>query len=88
MFCWLGLIKYLGEEENYGPKIGAIAVGGLTGFILALRGGKFKRFVYTSTGALAMASICFPKEAAEYSKIAMAEGKKYATIGYNFIYGG
>lgn len=88
MVLFIGLIKYLGEEDNYAPKVGAIAVGSLTGYILALRGGRFKRLVYTSAGALAMASICYPKEASEYSKIAVEEGRKYATIGYNFIYGG
>lgn len=84
----VGLIKYLGEEENYAPKAGAIALGGLTGFIFGLRGGRFKRIVYASTGALAMASVCYPKEASEYSKVVVEEGKKYATIGYNFVYGG
>lgn len=83
-----GLIKYLGEEDNFAPKIGAIAVGGLAGYILGLRGGTFKRVLYSSVGALGMASICYPKEASQYSKIAVEEGKKYATIGYNFIYGG
>lgn len=83
-----GLIKYLGEEDNFAPKVGAIAVGGLAGYILGLRGGKFKRLFYASVGALGMASICYPKQAAQYSHIAAEEGKKYATIGYNFIYGG
>lgn len=78
----------MGEEDNFAPKVGAIALGGLTGYIFGLRGGRFKRLLYTSAGALGMASICYPKEASKYSKIAVEEGKKYATIGYNFIYGG
>lgn len=69
-------------------KAGAIAVGGLAGLIMGLRGGFFRRTLFTSIGALGMASICYPKEAAEYSEIALEEGKNYATIGYNFVYGG
>lgn len=83
-----GLIKYLGEEDRTAPKAGAIALGGLTGIILGLRGGLFKRGLYGTVGAGIMASICYPKEAKEYSEIAFEEGKKYATIAYNFAYGG
>lgn len=35
-----------------------------------------------------MAAVCYPKEATEYSQIALVEAQKYATIAYNFIYGG
>lgn len=76
------------EEDNTAPKAGAIAIGGLAGLILGLRGGFFKRTIYASVGAAAMASLCYPKEAAEYSEIAIEEAKKYVTIGYNFVYGG
>lgn len=83
-----GLIKYLGEEDATAPKAGAIALGGLTGIIFGLRGGLFKKTLYGTVGAGIMASICYPKEAKEYSEIAYEEGKKYATIAYNFAYGG
>uniref|UniRef100_A0A336LQL4 MICOS complex subunit n=1 Tax=Culicoides sonorensis TaxID=179676 RepID=A0A336LQL4_CULSO len=78
---------YLNEEDNTVPRAGAIAVGGLAGLIFGLRGGFFKRLIYSSVGAGGVASICYPKEAKVYSEQALVEGKKYATIGYNFIYG-
>lgn len=79
---------YLNEEDNTLPRAGAIAVGGLAGLIFGLRGGFFKKLIYTSIGAGGVASICYPKEAKIYSEKALVEGKKYATIGYNFVYGG
>lgn len=86
---FLGLVDYLGKEDSdQTHKAGAIAIGGLTGLIFGLRGGFFRRVLFTSAGALGMASICYPNEAAEYSEYALEEAKKYGTIGYNFIYGG
>ncbi|XP_014206979.1 MICOS complex subunit MIC27 isoform X2 [Copidosoma floridanum] len=76
-------LDYLREESNVLPRIGAVGLGGLSGLILALRGGKFKKLVYTSTGALAVASICYPKQAQEGVIIA----KYYVNVGYNFFYG-
>lgn len=78
----------MGQEDNTTPKVGAIAIGGLTGLILGLRGGFFKRTLYASIGATAMAAVCYPKEASEYSEIGFQEAKKYLTIAYNFAYGG
>lgn len=83
-----GAIKYLAEEENTTPKYGAIAIGGLAGYIFGLRGGLFRRAVYSTVGALGMASICYPKEAAQYYQLSVLEAKRYAVIGYNFAYGG
>ncbi|XP_065162802.1 MICOS complex subunit MIC27 isoform X2 [Atheta coriaria] len=81
------LVDYLGDEENQAPKAPAIAIGGLTGFIFGLRGGFFKKVIYTSVGALGMAAVCYPKEAREYGGLALDEGHRYATIAYNFAYG-
>ncbi|KAF2896043.1 hypothetical protein ILUMI_10136 [Ignelater luminosus] len=81
------LISYLQQEDNTTPKYGAIAVGGIAGLIFGLRGGFFKRTIYASTGALGMAALCYPKEAAEYSQIGITEAKRYATIAYNFVNG-
>lgn len=77
------LIEYLREDSNVMPRLGAIGIGGLAGLIFGLRGGKFKRLVYTSVGALSVGAICYPKQAGESVSIA----KHYANIGYNFIYG-
>lgn len=76
------------KEDNTLPKAGAIAIGGLTGLIFGLRGRIIKRTLYATTGAMGMAAICYPKEAAEYSQLGLIESKKYLTIAYNFIYGG
>ncbi|XP_071455499.1 MICOS complex subunit MIC27 isoform X2 [Hetaerina americana] len=81
------IISFLKEENNYLPRAGAIGLGGLTGLVLGLRGGFFRRLLYGSTGALAMASLCYPNEAAIYSKEAVQNAKKYALIGYNFVNG-
>lgn len=43
-----GMFHYLREEENKQVRIGAVAMGGLTGFIFGLRGG----FIRVSTIAL------------------------------------
>ncbi|XP_066258631.1 MICOS complex subunit MIC27 isoform X2 [Euwallacea similis] len=81
------LVDYLRQEDNTLPKAGAIGIGALTGLIFGLRGGIFKRTIYATTGALGMASVCYPKEAAEYTELSLIEGKKYLTIAYNFVYG-
>ncbi|XP_030752439.1 MICOS complex subunit MIC27 isoform X2 [Sitophilus oryzae] len=81
------LVDYLRQEDNSLPKAGAIGIGALTGLIFGLRGGIFKRTLYAATGALGMASVCYPKEASEYSQVGAAEGKKILTIAYNFVYG-
>jgi hypothetical protein len=74
----------LKDEPNILPRIGAVGVGGLSGFILALRGGKFKKLVYTSTGALIIASICYPNKAQTGMKFV----KYYVNVGFNFLLGG
>lgn len=66
------------------PRVGAIAIGGLAGLVLGLRGRTFKRLVYSSTGALTTAAICYPKKAEE----GLDAAKHYINVGYNFIYGG
>ncbi|XP_018579975.1 MICOS complex subunit MIC27 [Anoplophora glabripennis] len=81
------VISYLQEENNTLPKAGAIGIGALTGLIFGLRGGFFKRTLYATTGALGMAALCYPKEAAVYTRIGLTESKKYITIAYNFVYG-
>lgn len=78
---------YLNEPDNTFPRAGAIALGGLSGYILGLRGGFFRRSFYGLIGATAIASICYPKDAEIYAQRGVSEAKKYATIGYNFVYG-
>uniref|UniRef100_A0A182Q2I9 MICOS complex subunit n=1 Tax=Anopheles farauti TaxID=69004 RepID=A0A182Q2I9_9DIPT len=78
---------YLHQEDNTMPRVGAIAIGGLAGLIFGLRGGFFKRVIYTTIGSGGVASICYPQEAEMYAQHGLVEAKKYATIGYNFVYG-
>ncbi|XP_055541957.1 MICOS complex subunit MIC27 isoform X2 [Wyeomyia smithii] len=78
---------YLNQEDNTLPRVGAIAIGGLSGLIFGLRGGFFRRLLYTSIGGAGVASICYPQEAEMYAQHGLVEAKKYATIGYNFVYG-
>lgn len=77
------LLDYLREENNMLPRIGAVGIGGLAGLIFSLRGGKFKKVIYTTTGIIAAASICYPKETQD----TLVASKHYINIGYNFIYG-
>lgn len=42
------MVQYLREEENKQMRYGAVAMGGLSGFIFGLRGGLFRvNIVYT-----------------------------------------
>ncbi|XP_067217349.1 MICOS complex subunit MIC27-like isoform X2 [Linepithema humile] len=77
------LVDYLREESNVMPRMGAIAIGGLAGLVLGLRGRTFKRVVYTTTGAATVGALCYPKKAEEGIDVA----KHYIKVGYNFIYG-
>lgn len=63
-------------------------MGAISGYIIAIRRGFFRRLLYTSIGGLGVASICYPKEAEIYWQQALSESKTYATILYNFAYGG
>lgn len=76
-------IDFLRDEENLVQRTGAIFGGGLVGLLLGVRGGKFKKLLYTSTGSGLVASTLYPKEAAEAFNLATY----YANIAYNFAYG-
>ncbi|XP_033227545.1 MICOS complex subunit MIC27 isoform X2 [Belonocnema kinseyi] len=77
------LVDYLRDDPSPLPRIGAITVGGLLGFLLGIRGGKFKKLVYTSTGSLSVAAFIYPAQARNGLDLA----KHYTNIGYNFVYG-
>lgn len=78
----------MNEPANGIYRTGAIAVGALSGYIIAIRRGFIRRLLYTSVGGLGVASICYPKEAEQYWQQGLVESKTYATILYNFAYGG
>lgn len=79
---------YLNQPANGIHRTAAIAVGAMSGYIIAIRRGFFRRLLYTSIGGLGVASICYPKEAEQYWQQSLNETKTYATILYNFAYGG
>lgn len=78
---------YLNSPANGIHRTGAVAVGTISGYIIAIRRGFFRRLLYTSIGGFGVASICYPKEAEIYWQHALSETKTYATILYNFAYG-
>ncbi|XP_043257704.1 MICOS complex subunit MIC27 isoform X2 [Colletes gigas] len=77
------VIDYLQDKSNFLPRVGAVGIGGLSGLVLGLRGGFFKRLLYTSVGAGFVGSICFPQETKETFNTV----EHYGNIGYNFICG-
>ncbi|XP_075980429.1 uncharacterized protein LOC142979416 isoform X2 [Anticarsia gemmatalis] len=81
------IVKYLREEENKEVRYGAVAMGGLTGFIFGLRGGIIRRVIYAGTGTTLMGLVCFPEETKETLKNNSALAKQYINIAYNFLYG-
>ncbi|XP_043477090.1 MICOS complex subunit MIC27 [Leptopilina heterotoma] len=76
-------VDYIRDGETPWPRVGAIAAGGLVGLLLGIRGGKFKKIIYTSTGVLSAAAFCYPERAHDGLELA----KHYTDIGYNFVYG-
>ncbi|XP_049887878.1 uncharacterized protein LOC126382149 [Pectinophora gossypiella] len=81
------IVKYLREEENKDIRYGAVAMGGLTGFIFGLRGGIIRRLFYAGVGTTIMGAVCFPEETKELAKENGVLAKQYANIAYNFLYG-
>lgn len=81
------IMKYLREEENKDARYGAVAMGGLTGFIFGLRGGIIRRLIYASAGTTGMGLVCFPEETTDILKSNSALAKQYINIAYNFFYG-
>lgn len=80
-------IDYLNEPQNVLPRSGAIAVGGLSGFIFAARGGFIKKVLYTTIGAGTVASLCYPRQAEVFARDALVQARKGYAIAYNFIKG-
>lgn len=80
-------IDYLNEPHNIMPRTGAIALGGLSGFIFAARGGFIKKVIYTAIGAGTVASLCYPRQAEQFAKEALFETRKGYAIAYNFVKG-
>lgn len=81
-------MDYLREERNILQRIGAIGAGSLFGYTLGIRKGFFKRFLFTVSGSVTAAAICYPSDAEDYLKQSSVLSKKYVIIGYHFLNGG
>ncbi|XP_045453760.1 uncharacterized protein LOC123663063 [Melitaea cinxia] len=81
------IVQYLREEENKQIRYGAVAMGGLTGFIFGLRGGLIRRLFYAGLGTTGMGYICFPEETKQIMNDNGVFVKQYINIAYNFLYG-
>lgn len=76
------------DEDNYVQRYGAIAAGGVVGYVVALRRGMFRRLIYSLTGASAVTAVCYPDQAEEYSSEGFHQTKRYVVIAYHFVNGG
>lgn len=74
----------LRQEKNSALRAGFVAGGGIIGLLIAARKGKFKKLIYTSTGASAAFYVGYPKESEEATKII----KRYAVVSYHLINNG
>lgn len=83
----LWTVDYLNEPQNLLPRTGAIAAGGLTGFLLAVRGGIIRKFFFTTIGAGAVASVCYPHQAEQLSQDVLRQARRGYNISYNFVKG-
>ena len=62
---------------------------GLLGLLVGrLRGGLFKRVLYTGLGVGAGAAFCYPDEASELSSAVYQEGSKATQDAYSLVTGG
>lgn len=87
MICvliFIALIDDLKEEKNTTLRAGFVVGSGLAGLLVAARKGKFKKLVYTTTGASVAFYVGYPKESEEVAKII----KRYSIISYYFINNG
>jgi len=79
--------EYLHQENNLLPRMGAMGVGALAGYILAFRKGTIKRAIYVTAGITATAAICYPEAAKQYRDVGLARSRTYLLISYHFLNG-
>jgi len=83
----LSAVDYLNQPHNALPRTGAIAIGGIAGFVFAARGGFIKKVLYTTIGAGGIASLCYPEKASVIARDSLYEARKGYAIAYNFVKG-
>ena len=79
----------LREEENLPARLALISGAGLLGLMVgSLRGRLFKKVLYSTLGAGAGVSFCYPDDAKEAGGQVYEEGRKAVLVGYNLLTGG
>ena len=79
----------LREEENLPARLALISGAGLLGLMVgSLRGRLFKKVLYSTIGAGAGVSFCYPEDAQEAGSVAYEEGRKAVLAGYSLVTGG
>ncbi|XP_038052084.1 MICOS complex subunit MIC27-like [Patiria miniata] len=62
------IIAYIKTEEGFYPRVSAIALAGLTGVVLARKGGVFRKVLYSGVLMTATASVCYPYQVVKITK--------------------
>ena len=79
----------LREEENLPARLALISGAGLMGLMVgSLRGRFFKKALYSTIGAGAAVSFCYPDDAKEGASAVYEEGRRAVLVGYNLVTGG
>ena len=79
----------LREEENLPARLALISGAGLAGLMVgSLRGRFFKKALYSTIGAGAAVSFCYPDDAKEGASAVYEEGRRAVLVGYNLVTGG
>uniref|UniRef100_A0A9J2PSF7 MICOS complex subunit n=1 Tax=Ascaris lumbricoides TaxID=6252 RepID=A0A9J2PSF7_ASCLU len=69
------LSEHLREEWSILPKVAAITVGGMAGFVLAVKKSGLRRFLYSTVGVVTMAAFCYPHETVAIIRSGVAHTK-------------
>ncbi|KAL7078977.1 hypothetical protein ACQ4LE_001047 [Meloidogyne hapla] len=71
------------ENNELFPKLAAISLGGMAGFVFGMKNGIIKKYFYSLGGLLTMTAFCYPNETIriirtgfEHSKMTWEEFKK------------
>uniref|UniRef100_A0A914ZI45 MICOS complex subunit n=2 Tax=Parascaris univalens TaxID=6257 RepID=A0A914ZI45_PARUN len=70
-----GLSEHLREEWSMLPKMAAITVGGMAGFVLGMKKSGFRRVLYSTVGVVTMAAFCYPHETVRIIRTGVAHTK-------------
>uniref|UniRef100_A0A183BYL8 MICOS complex subunit n=1 Tax=Globodera pallida TaxID=36090 RepID=A0A183BYL8_GLOPA len=64
------------EQLNLLPRAGAITLGGMAGFVMAMRrGGRLRRLFYPMVGMLTMTAFCYPRETVQTVRVGIAHSQ-------------